>query len=104
MHRQMNVFPGPPLFLHNGGFNKQGNILVCLDVDNHFKVVYRGRLRLLLWLPGLTPSITPVVTEPVDLDEAVVQNSFCALHGPLSLLRRGKLDQRSLRVVLISHL
>lgn len=66
---------------------------------------YYGRLRLLLWVRlSQAVSVTPIITKPVDLDEAIVENRLCALHSAFGLVWRGKLNHCPLWVVLIGHL
>lgn len=52
----------------------------------------------------LALSVAPVIAKPVHSDEAVVENSLCALHSPLGLVWRGKLDQCPLWVILEGNL
>ncbi|TNN74539.1 hypothetical protein EYF80_015319 [Liparis tanakae] len=59
---------------------------------------------MVLLRDGLALAISPIITEPVHPDEAVVENSLCALHSLLGLVWGGKLDQCPFWVILEGHL
>lgn len=65
---------------------------------------YRSWLWIWLLQPSLRLSVVPVTAEPVYLNEAVIENSFGALHSPFSLLWKGKLYKCPLWVILVCHL
>lgn len=61
-------------------------------------------LRRVLLRDRLALAISPIITKPVHPDEAVVENSLCALHSLLGLVWGGKLDQCPFWVILEGHL
>lgn len=83
--------------------NKPIIVMNEYEIDFYHRWLWLLLLLLRLRL-ALARSVPPIITEPVHPDEAVVENSLCALYSSPGLIWRGKLDQGPLWVILVGHL